>query len=274
MRKLKTYILLPLIVLLSFAVEATGASGDNRVLSEAEPITAPSLKIIEKIITKAEQGDVYAQFVMGNIFSLGNGTPKDFKEALKWFSKAAEKGDAKAQYSLGRMYENGEGVPKDSTEAIKWFSKAAEQGVTMAQISMGRAFLLGSGVKKSDKVAAVWLEKAAEKGDYPYSALAQSILARMYSKGNGVPKDYVLAYKWYNLSTGNSETATFSAEDRKSFSVLEKKMTAEQIAEGQRLSREMTQKWKEKNPSGVVFVELLLDVDGELIDSQGYVNNK
>ena len=42
--------------------------------------------------------------------------------------KAAEGGDAEAQFNLGRMYASGEGVPRDYKAAVRWFRKADEQG--------------------------------------------------------------------------------------------------------------------------------------------------
>ena len=43
----------------------------------------------------------------------GEGVPKDYKQAVYWFRKAADQGNAGAQYNLGAMYAKGEGVPKD-----------------------------------------------------------------------------------------------------------------------------------------------------------------
>ena len=34
----------------------------------------------------------------------GEGVEQDFKEAVKWYQKAAEQGFAGAQYNLGAMY--------------------------------------------------------------------------------------------------------------------------------------------------------------------------
>ena len=41
--------------------------------------------------------------------------------------KKAEAGDAKAQDDLGRCYYKGEGVTQDFKEAVKWRTKASEQ---------------------------------------------------------------------------------------------------------------------------------------------------
>ncbi len=49
---------------------------------------------------------------------------KDYKQAIKWYSKAAEQGYAPAQYNLGIMYREGEGTPQDYKQAIKWNTKA------------------------------------------------------------------------------------------------------------------------------------------------------
>ena len=38
----------------------------------------------------------------------------------------AEAGDAIAQYNLGVMYEKGQGVEQDFKEAVKWWQKAAD----------------------------------------------------------------------------------------------------------------------------------------------------
>ncbi len=76
----------------------------------------------------AEQGDIDAQYELGNCYYNGNGVSEDKAEAVKWYYKAANRGYARAQYSLGNCYYNGYGVDKDEVEAIKWYRKAAEQG--------------------------------------------------------------------------------------------------------------------------------------------------
>jgi len=62
----------------------------------------------------------------------GKGTPQDYKEALKWFGKAANQGDVNGQFALGAMYLDGEGTPQNYVLAHKWFDLAAAAGDTMA----------------------------------------------------------------------------------------------------------------------------------------------
>jgi len=56
----------------------------------------------------------------------------DYKTAYRLFKPLAEQGLPLAQYNLGVMYYNGQGVPKDYAEAAKWYRKAAEQGLAEA----------------------------------------------------------------------------------------------------------------------------------------------
>ena len=64
-------------------------------------------------------------------------------------------------------------------------------------------------------------------------ASAQYNLGVMYDNGRGVPQDDVEAYKWWNLAAAQGNAFAKSHKE-----IVEKKMTRQQIAEGQRLSRE------------------------------------
>ncbi len=81
----------------------------------------------------AEQGDVDVQFVLGCMYSGGEGVDLDYAEASRWWRKAAEQGDADAQFNLGLQYAMGMGVTQDHDEATRWLGKAASQGHEAAQ---------------------------------------------------------------------------------------------------------------------------------------------
>ncbi len=79
-----------------------------------------------------------------------------------------------------------------------------------------------------DEVEAVkWFGKAAEQND----AMAQCILGLCYARGQSVVQDKVEAYKWLLLATAQGIESA-----KKAVSILEKFMTQEQIANGQRLA--------------------------------------
>jgi hypothetical protein len=98
-------------------------------------------------------------------------------------------------------------------------------------------YLIGIGVPQDDAEAARLYRLAAEQGHEN----AQYRLGWMYTDGKGVPQDDVLAYMWSNLAAAQGNA---NAQGGKDF--LEQRMTREEIAEAQRLSRE----WIEAHPPG------------------------
>ncbi|KPK25754.1 MAG: hypothetical protein AMJ61_11050 [Desulfobacterales bacterium SG8_35_2] len=84
-----------------------------------------------------EQVDAKAQFERGLMYYWGQGTPQNYKEALKWFNKSAKQGNPDAQYVLGGMYYLGDGVQQDYVLAHMWFDLAAAQGNVKALEIMG-----------------------------------------------------------------------------------------------------------------------------------------
>ena len=54
-------------------------------------------------------------------------------KAVEWFTQAAEDGNPYAQYMLGKLYLEGEDVPKDEETAVYWLAESADQGNNYAQ---------------------------------------------------------------------------------------------------------------------------------------------
>ena len=124
--------------------------------------------------------------------------------------------------------------PVQSVPDITKLRQTANEGIAQAQCDLGVCYEQGAGVPK-DKVEAVkWFRKAADQRN----AAAQCALGVCYDEGSGVLKDNVMAYLWFNLASASGSKD--SAEHRDEIS---KRMTLQEIAEGQRLSRE----WKPKN---------------------------
>ena len=157
------------------------------------------------------------------------------EDAVAAIRLAAEQGDASAQYNLGVMYDSGQGVPQDETEAVRWFRLAADQGDAAAQFDLGLLYQSGRGVPQDETEAVRWHRLAADQGH----AAAQVSLGFAYADGLGVPQDRVAAHMWLRLAAAQVSTANrdFYVEAR---DAVAEEMTAEQIAEAQRLARE----WK------------------------------
>ena len=119
------------------------------------------------------------------------------------------------------------------TPEIDALRARAEQGDASAQHNLGVVHDYGQGVPQDDAEAARWYRLAADQG----LALAQVNLGVRYENGRGVPQDYIEAHMWFNLAVAQS-----SGEDRgrrvRNRDLVAAEMTAEQIAEAQRLARE------------------------------------
>jgi len=76
----------------------------------------------------ADEGDIFAQEKLGDIYANDHGVPQDYALAMKWYRLAADQGDPFAQVDLGSMYLDGLGVAQDLDEARKWYRLAADQG--------------------------------------------------------------------------------------------------------------------------------------------------
>lgn len=156
--------------------------------------------------------------------------PKDAEvKAFNDFKAKAEKSDREAQYKLGVCYAHGEGVAKDLMQAVLWYRKAADQGLALAQYNLGLCYARGEGVTMDLVQAAMWYSKAAGQG----VAYAQYNLANLYHKGEGVAKDEIEAYAYWNLAGITDEDA------RKNLAILENKMTREEVASGQKRTKEL-----------------------------------
>ena len=198
--------------------------------SEDEKSYFESMKI------EAEQGDVEAQFELGNLYYNGEGVEQDYTEAVKWFRLAAEQGNASAQCRLGVCYLGEYGVIQDRKEAVKWFRLAAEQGDASAQWNLGYCYSWGAGVQDY-KEAMKWYKLSAEQGH----VIAQYSLGLSYWNG----QDFKEAFKWFLLVSSNSTGEVFD-EASKSRDDARKELTQSQIEEATREAEEIQKRIDEK----------------------------
>ncbi|MGB0588025.1 MAG: tetratricopeptide repeat protein, partial [Limisphaerales bacterium] len=133
---------------------------------------------------------------------MGGDAAKKLKKKHEEMLALAEAGNADAQYDLGLIYANG--IVTLEGEPRNW-----------------------------DKEAVKWYRRAAEQG---YGS-AQFGLGFMYSTGRGVLENYLTGYAWMIIAQANGVKLV---SDQKL--ALAKKMTPEQIAKAQELSKEMVKK--------------------------------
>jgi len=150
---------------------------------------------------------------------------RDYATAVRSFRPLADQGDDVAQFDLGVLYNKGWGVPRDYVQAAKWYRLSAGQGNADAQFNLG--ILYDDGHRYAEAVK--WYRKAADQG----LGDAQFNLGLLYAKGQGVPRDDVQAYMWFELSVAQDDQSAVRNRD-----AAARRMTPEQIAEAQKLARE------------------------------------
>jgi len=96
-------------------------------------------------------------------------------------------------------FENGLGeyTKSNYAKALELLRPIAEEGNAVAQSLLGRMYFRGEGIAQDYQEAAKWHHLAAEQGD-KYS---QHTLGSSYFYGVGVTKDYQEAAKWYHMAT-------------------------------------------------------------------------
>jgi len=199
---------------------------------------AGAKNILNKLVSKAQQGDAESQWQLGWAFEEGGEYfPRDFTEALKWFRLAAEQGNPEKQWILGGvLLSRGEKEVDDlpyTLEALKWLRISADKGFLESQKLL--ATTLDDDSRVEDIIeSAKWRGKAAYQGDAGMQYL-QGLAYRMGTKG--VPRDDVLAYMWFSLSAASGYKGTFD-----NLIDLEVRMIPQQIAQAQELARN----WKPK----------------------------
>jgi uncharacterized protein len=140
----------------------------------------------------ARQGNADAQFILGQMYLMGQGVLKDPDQAIKWFKASAAQGNADAQFYLGSYYL----LPqRDIAEGVKWLRLSAEQGHQDAQYLLGKAYVQGSKEFPPDPVQGeMWLRLAAKHNlDFYQNEL---LGAEKQMSADQVAKGKALAEAW------------------------------------------------------------------------------
>ena len=151
-------------------------------------------KSFQLLLSAANKGRAMAQSNLGVYYIRGYGTDINYKEAYKWFLKAAKQKNRKAQYNLAEQYEEGNpDLEVNKRRAFYWYKKASKQGLKEAQYKLAYFYIDGDIVKQDyEKAFALNLKSALQGYDK-----AQYSLGIMFENGIGTVKDFKRAKHWY-----------------------------------------------------------------------------
>jgi TPR repeat protein len=137
---------------------------------------------LKEIIPLAKAGHADAQHLLGLMYYMGRGVPRDYKQAMAWHRKAAVQGQAGAQYVVGSMYYTGNSVPQDQKLAVLWFRKAAEQGHSEAQHALGLMYRYHVAGMPQDVVLAYMLWNLAAANGNMHATEQRASIARQMTQ--------------------------------------------------------------------------------------------
>lgn len=145
----------------------------------------------------ARAGDPEAAYILGLLYSNGDGVDRNLSMALGWFQRAATNGSEDAAFQLGDAHRHGLGTPKDIKKSIAWYTRAADDGIPKAAHALARIYRLGDGVRRDYATAIHWLEVAASQNYAP----AYHELGRLHLDGIGIAKDPRTAAHYFELAS-------------------------------------------------------------------------
>ncbi len=91
----------------------------------------------EALWPAARSGNAEAEELIGVMYAMGLGVPRDDQRAFEWYLRSAMKGHAGAQSGIGWYYEVGRGMPApDLVRAYMWYTLSAIGGDPDAAISL------------------------------------------------------------------------------------------------------------------------------------------
>ena len=157
-------------------------------------------ELFEDILKLSEDGDIFAQNELADMYLYGYGIEEDEEEGVKWLKKSAEVGYWRSMSKLADCYSDGVGVLQDELKAIDLYKKVYELGSGEAANGIG---LIYDNQNNSEE-AVKWYRKGFEKGD----SRSGYNLEYCYSNGIGVSQDELKALelykKVYELGLGNA----------------------------------------------------------------------
>ena len=147
---------------------------------------------VESMRELAENGDIHAQYFMGELYRDGPLLPPDWVMARYWFDKAAKQGYVAAQYALGKLYLSDDASVHDPELGIQWLEYAAYNGNHDASYRLAKEYLKGESVRRDTRKAMDHIYTSAQAGNLH----AQYLLGKLLLQGKAVERDKEAGIQW------------------------------------------------------------------------------
>lgn len=124
-------------------------------------------------------------------------TPKDYGQAMQFYTKACKLGYMDSCGGVGNMYKKGLGVPVDYVKAYKYLLKSCNANISLSCDDLAHLYEKGWGVKKNKATARMYYAKAC-KGTYKNSCISLGVYYQ-YGLG-GLKKNIPTAISHYTTA--------------------------------------------------------------------------
>ena len=168
----------------------------------------------------ADHGSSSAINNLAVCYENGLGVEKDEEKAFSLYLKAAETGSLMAANNVSMCYQKGIGTEVNPQQALFWKEKAADSGNSKVQGKLAEWYFKGYGTARNYEKALFWFIKSKlyneeniicienlfdfiKQKANDENALFQYLLAKCYTYGVFIPKDWLLAIRWYEKSAAN-----------------------------------------------------------------------
>ena len=155
-----------------------------------------------QIISKAQNGNPFAQYLAGRIYMDGPVLIPDSVEAVTWFDQAARQGVVVAQYELGVLLLSNDPEIHDPGLGVQWLEYAAHNKNDCAAYRLGKEYLKGEVVTRDTAKAIECLTQSADAGNQ----YAQYALGKLYLEQGDKTE---ARYRFMQSATQGNEYAQF-----------------------------------------------------------------
>ncbi|MCL2074412.1 MAG: sel1 repeat family protein [Marinilabiliaceae bacterium] len=182
-------------------VEELASKGNKEAIQEMEryyiynldneDVPIDKLELVKRYLLElAEKNDKDAMVSLGSMHYEGKGVQQNYKEAVKWYERAAEELDAYGLCYLGYCYYYGRDINIDYEKAYSCFSQSAFLGNANGMFKLGDMYYYGHHVKEDKEAAFYWYKEAEDVIENQYErASIEYRLGKCYLHGEGVEQN-------------------------------------------------------------------------------------
>ena len=178
---------------------ADWSENDNRLAQALYYFKTEPEKGVELFEEAAEEGSSSAWMMLGRIYFLGEGVPKNLKKSFRSYSQAAELNEPAGMYMAGLFYLGGLGVEKDEARGNQLLKQAVDADYSCALLCYSGMYEFGISFPKDRETSLYYSRRAAQTmEEYGIGGHISNLMRNISSEANQRE-----VYVWSSILAGN-----------------------------------------------------------------------